>query len=220
MRITIEGSENVDALPYIDPSITEDEQNVINNMIQEEMSKFIPPNYLAQLPPMRDIDYSKFNWFEGEMTRMEGHKQMEPFDITRYKVNGPPANKKEDEKTWRDCLDNAKSQLEHQDLRRLNLELLQRYGANTWKLYLSDLELIKSNLSKQLDDVKKQIEVLNVQRKLDQESAHQVLDQNNRKWLDLVYKNKEIESACYNLESEIELLNEQLSTTDINNNPK
>ncbi|EFA86288.1 hypothetical protein PPL_00075 [Heterostelium album PN500] len=58
MKIQIEGSELVDSLPYIDAPITEGEQAIINEMIREEMTKFVPPDYLSQLPLPHSFNFN------------------------------------------------------------------------------------------------------------------------------------------------------------------
>ncbi|KAF2073054.1 hypothetical protein CYY_005637 [Polysphondylium violaceum] len=207
MKVVIEGSENIDSLPYVDPPIENGEQELINNMIKEEMSKFTPPDYLAQLPSYTDFDYDNFHFLNNEFDRLKAGKQMEAFDISRYKASAPA--KQSDAEQWRVSIDNAKSQLEHQDLRKINLELLSKYGANSWKLYLSDLEIVQKTLKRQLEHQQLQIQEINVKRKLEQESTIERINQNQKKWLELVNKNREIEFACLQFENEIEKLKEQ-----------
>ncbi|KAK5584766.1 hypothetical protein RB653_006383 [Dictyostelium firmibasis] len=226
MNIIIEGAENIDSLPYVDDSVNENEQELINKLISDEMSTFTPPDYLAQLPSFIDIDYNNFQFLENDFKRMEKGENMKEFDIGRYKVEPTTTITKQqvNEKQWNDNLNNARSQLEHQDIRKINLELLQRYGGNSWKLYLSDLEILQKTLKKQLDQKKQQIEEINIQRKLSQEQTYEKIQQHDKKFLELVYKNTEIESACKSIELEIEQLklkqelqHQQQENGDLNN---
>ena len=41
---------HIDALPYIDPPVPEDMQSHVEQLIEEEMAHFAPPNYLEHLP--------------------------------------------------------------------------------------------------------------------------------------------------------------------------
>jgi len=207
MRVIIEGSENIDSLPYVDPPIGNGEQELINDMIKEEMSKFTPPDYLAQLPSYTDFDYDNFQFLKTEIDRLKEGKDMDAFDISRYKASAP--SKKNDSNQWKSAIDNAKAQLEHQDLRKVNLELLSKYGANSWKLYLSDLEIVQKTLKRQLEQQQLQIQEINVKRKLEQESTIERINQNQKKWLELINKNREIEFACLQFENEIEKLKEE-----------
>ncbi|KAN0031267.1 hypothetical protein ACTA71_010352 [Dictyostelium dimigraforme] len=226
MNIIIEGTENIDSLPYVDDSVNENEQELINKLISDEMSTFTPPDYLAQLPSFIDIDYNNFQFLENDFKRMEKGEKMKEFDIGRYKIESTTTMIKQqlNEKQWNDNLNNARSQLEHQDIRKINLELLQRYGGNSWKLYLSDLEILQKTLKKQLDQKKKQIEEVNIQRKLSQEQTYEKIQQHDKKFLELVYKNTEIEAACKSIELEIEQLKlkqqlqqQQQENGDLNN---
>ncbi|KYQ88172.1 spliceosome-associated protein [Tieghemostelium lacteum] len=206
MHIHIEGSENIDSLPYLDPILNKDEKALINEMIEEEMNRFIPSDYLSQIAPTPNFDYNKYQFLEEEMKRLkEGRKQID-FDNSRYQLKVPTI---ENENNWKDSLENAKSQYEYQEIQKLNLDLLLKYGGNQWKLYLSDLEMIQKNLKLQLKEIQDQIEQINLQRKLEQESSKSRIEQNNRKWFELVHKNKEIELACHQLELEIESIQSQ-----------
>ncbi len=53
---------------------------------------------------------------------------MPPLDTTRYMLNPPGQARRNDVGEWKRSLDNASSQLEHQYLRILNLELMLKYG--------------------------------------------------------------------------------------------
>jgi len=53
---------------------------------------------------------------------------MPALDTSRYRLEPPPASKKHDLGAWKACVDNAHSQLEHQYLRIVNLELMLKYG--------------------------------------------------------------------------------------------
>lgn len=58
---------------------------------------------------------------------------MPPLDVTRYRLDPPPQAQRNDYTAWQAALDNAHSQLEHQLNRITNLELLLKYGPNTWR---------------------------------------------------------------------------------------
>ena len=53
---------------------------------------------------------------------------MPALDTSRYRLEPPLANKKHDLGAWKACVDNAHSQLEHQYLRIMNLELMLKFG--------------------------------------------------------------------------------------------
>ncbi|EGG17705.1 spliceosome-associated protein [Cavenderia fasciculata] len=208
MKVIIEGSENIDSLPYIDAPLTEDELNMVTNMVQEEMKKFNPPNYLEQLGELRtDIDQSKFQFVGEELKRVELGEKIKPLNLTRYKVEAPQASQKTSKEAWEASVDNAKAQYLHQETRRTNLQLLQRHGGQLWESYLdNDIQNIQDQLTCRLKETKEEIERTNVQRKIEQDQIRSRLVGNQQKWYELVSKNKEIDFACLELEKEIDRL--------------
>jgi hypothetical protein len=60
--------------------------------------------------------------------RVKSGQPMTPLDTSRYRLDPPGPTKRNDFNAWKSALDNAHSQLEHQYLRILNLELLLKYG--------------------------------------------------------------------------------------------
>ena len=50
MQVVVQGSELIDALPYVD-TYNEGLRKQADVLIQAEMKRFTPPDYLAQLPP-------------------------------------------------------------------------------------------------------------------------------------------------------------------------
>lgn len=50
MKVALSHQVPIDALPYVDP-YNEAMKRQVDELVQAEMRKFVPPNYLAQLPP-------------------------------------------------------------------------------------------------------------------------------------------------------------------------
>lgn len=93
---------------------------------------------------------------------------MEPLDVRRYQLPGPPPGRMTDVHAWKQALDNSRAQLEAQRVRGVNLDLMQvcplslvrsrvkkvhvqEYGAETWRRYCSVLEYHMKNSQKELD---------------------------------------------------------------------
>ncbi len=55
---------------------------------------------------------------QAELARVRAGVAMEAMDVTRYRLDPPPPERKNDVGAWRRALDNAHSQLEHQYNRR------------------------------------------------------------------------------------------------------
>lgn len=69
---------------------------------------------------------------------------------------------------WQAAVDNAKTQLEYQYQRSVNLELLGDDGSNQWKLANWELEEITKTMQAEIEELEKSIESVNSQRKQDQ----------------------------------------------------
>ncbi len=58
---------------------------------------------------------------------------MPALDMTRYRLDPPSQAQRNDLAAWRAAIDNAHAQLEHQYNRIQNLELMLKFGPNTWR---------------------------------------------------------------------------------------
>jgi len=204
MKVVLENPAPIDALPYVDP-YNEAMKRQVDDLVQAEMRKFAPPNYLSQLPAPPVANF-KGSLLESEFERMASGVQIQRLDISRYKVEPPPQSKRNDPEAWEHAVANAQAQLEHQYLRLTNLELLNNYGGNMWRMHNAQVEETQRNLSKILEQYKKEIEDINRQRKLEQEAAGLKITTLTNKWEELVYKNYEIETTCLQLEQDVERL--------------
>ena len=63
---------------------------------------------------------------------------MPPLDATRYCLDAPPASRRHDLAAWKTSVDNAHSQLEHQYLRIINLELMLKYGDKVREMRIAE----------------------------------------------------------------------------------
>lgn len=92
------------------------------------------------------------------------------------------------------------AQLEHQETRSLNLELMLEYGCETWKDYLEIFTSLQAKAQNELQHLKKEIQDVNWQRKNKQKDAGERLRILEEQWVSLVSKNYEIEQECVKLE--------------------
>jgi pre-mRNA-splicing factor SPF27 len=128
-----------------------------------------------------------------------GNYSMPDMDLLRYSM--PPATNN-DYESWHRAVLNAQTQIEHQTNRLENLELLKSFGANAWRHHLVYLESEKKALDKEFDQMRKEREELNKQRKTDQGSAGNKLTALRDRFYALLTKNAEIIAACEQLEAE------------------
>jgi pre-mRNA-splicing factor SPF27 len=91
-------------------------------------------------------------------------------DTGRFRLDPPKPLTNPDEQvaSWKSAVNNSRAQLEHQQSRLLNLELINQFGANAWKLHNFQLEAEVKRLQEELQRRKQEIQDLNKQRKLDQ----------------------------------------------------
>jgi pre-mRNA-splicing factor SPF27 len=87
-----------------------------------------------------------------------------------------------------------------------NLELLQKYGPNAWKVHNFQLEAQLKQLKYNVEEKKKQISDLNKQRKFEQTEGGTTLRNLESKWSDLISQTLQVEVACAALENELEEL--------------
>ncbi|KAG0056918.1 hypothetical protein BGZ83_002858 [Gryganskiella cystojenkinii] len=102
---------------------------------------------------------------------------------------------------WQKALENANSQLEHQNQRILNLELVQKFGNNAWNVHNYQLEYDLSLIRNAVDEKKSAIIELNKLRKRDQTEVEESLSRLEAKWASLISSTLEVEIASSELEA-------------------
>ena len=96
---------------------------------------------------------------------------------------------------------------------QLNLELLNKFGADAWKYHNAELEAILKMLEERVGENRKEIAEINRKRKLDQvrfdshwkthtvqTQAGQQLQAMEEQWIQLVNSNVQVEFACERLQ--------------------
>ncbi|CAN0374949.1 unnamed protein product [Discosporangium mesarthrocarpum] len=141
-----------DALSYIDKEYEDPQiQQIVHSLIEEEMAAFDPPDYLAGRPAPKLRFGSPL--LKSEWERMVAGVPMKTMDTSRYDLQPPRGSAAEDEKAWREAVNNARAQTEHQLNRLLNLELLQNYGSNVWLEHNKATEGMEAVLTAQVSQV-------------------------------------------------------------------
>eukprot|EP00854_Cymbomonas_tetramitiformis_P000984 gene984-1503_t len=113
-----------------------------------------------------------------EMDRVAANQKLTAIDTARYALQQPPLNRRNDVGAWKQAVNNARAQLEHQALRQED----------------------------QQASYQKEIESVNSERKLKQVSVGNSLRECEEEWQGLVSKNMQIDLACQELEKEIDQL--------------
>lgn len=109
-------------------------------------------------------------------------------------------------------MDNAATQLMHQEARLTNIDLLKRYGANAWRLHNFQQEHLAAQYTKASQELTQQITALNRRRRQDQTEAGEKLATLERKWTELISRGLQLEVANLSAEHEIQALELELES--------
>lgn len=173
-------------------------------MVDEECRRYKPTkNYLEYLPPLNTSSFET-DLMRSEFQRIESGARMETMATKRYELPAPPAAKLGEIQAWQESVDNSLAQLEHQAIRSLNLDLMSKYGAETWKVALEVLLGMSAKAQKELQDLKKEIQDVNWSRKSKQLQTGDKLNSLNQQWVSKISANYEIEQAISQLELQIQ----------------
>ncbi|EME29542.1 Pre-mRNA-splicing factor SPF27 [Galdieria sulphuraria] len=197
----------IDALPYADENILESSElsRQVESLLQTELSLVEKKSWEEQQSKSLFLD----SLVGIEVQRMEEGLPSEYEDpFKRYQVSYPSGTKEADVHEWEKSIHLLQTSLEHDLLCLANLELLKRYGSQSWLLFVSQLEKQVQRHRIMLNEEKNHIDEVNVRRKKLQEGALRKLTNLDRTWKQLIRKNKQIELACSRLEAEIRHLKE------------
>ncbi|KAL2911644.1 hypothetical protein HK105_208908 [Polyrhizophydium stewartii] len=169
----------VDSLPYIDPDY---DPAVVQALIDEELR-----THSARRPSADSIAHSEPALFKdrpGLRSLLEsaaaGNK-IHAIDTQRFRLEGPV-----DGQAWDRAIANATSQLEHQNQRLVNLELVSKFGANAWLIHNYQLEAGIRVLKRQLEICLEETQAVNKARKSDQIHAKPTLSSLSERWTQLI----------------------------------
>lgn len=153
--LSIRISNGYNSLSYIDPLNDNFLKQEMEQLIQEEMTNLKPKDYLNELPVPNNNPFSDL--VNQEMERVEKKQKIN----VNFKINNkfeiPPPSKYYDVSHWESLLNQVNISQQHLELKSLNLELLIKYGPNSWRKYLTRFE----NVVKQLEIEKVNLEIDN-----------------------------------------------------------
>ncbi|KAJ2780125.1 hypothetical protein H4R18_003629 [Coemansia javaensis] len=194
----------LDSLPYVDkeyddPAVREQ----VLALIQEEMGRVAAP---AMPRGQRAPGFGGSALLQKEYERVRGGDALPAFDVERYKLTAPGSDGDGDVDAWRRAADNAAAQLEHQGARQENLELLQRFGANAWRLGNYQKEALLRSIEAATQRCRSEGMDANRARKREQTEAAARLRDLEARWSEGVRQCVEIQVASDQLRREIEEL--------------
>lgn len=205
--MSTETPEFVDALPYIDTAIDDDEEQraIAMREVDDELEIFAPDkDYINYLPPIRapfstPLIEHEHSCIEKNISRSSAD------DLVEIRVNSPPPSKTllsaDEFDAWSKCLNQMKIKLEYKQRQYINLELIKSYGAPAWQEYLAQQEQKTTSLQVELDDLNKKMQELNWERKRDQERIFKTLEVLKKEWDSFVERNRILSDEINRLSS-------------------
>ena len=184
-----------DSLNYLD---SEYENPVIkycvDSLIKSEMSSSTKSlkDYLLNLPPLPKFKYANSKKSEEVL-----------LDMKRYEISAPEPPHDKSIEDWKSAVCNAKSQLENQNNRLVNLELCEKNVSAVWLGHNNSVEQTDKFLANVNDNIAKEIQAVNYERKDKQEQAKVVLDKILRRRDDSINKSWQIEISCRHMENSL-----------------
>eukprot|EP01138_Halocafeteria_seosinensis_P007011 gb/GECG01007169.1/.p1 GENE.gb/GECG01007169.1/~~gb/GECG01007169.1/.p1 ORF type:complete len:258 (+),score=45.86 gb/GECG01007169.1/:1-774(+) len=203
-----------DALPYVDREYDDSKMaEYVDGLVQQEMDTMAREenislkDYEARLPAYPSTREMESNpLIKNEMDRIARNEPMPQLDMSRYEPDkqAPQTEKeKNDPDAWQHSIDRLKTQLESKLIEHLNLELVNKYGADGFKRNADTIEQIKNRYQHELEEIRKRSDILNKRRKRKQEEAAPRLQTLYRRWMETVDTNFHTELACLDMEKQV-----------------
>ncbi|KAF8865034.1 hypothetical protein BDZ45DRAFT_471466 [Acephala macrosclerotiorum] len=188
-----------ESLPYIDAEPTAAQRASALSLIATELGT-LPTDLHPSIPPLLPSNLSPIMSLEHE--RISRGEKLSAIDLSRYEVLDPPSNPS-DLPAWKSSLQQAYTSQSHLATRLTNLSLLEKYGKNAWLISNSQLEDILRGLERELEERKKEIDLIVVERKNAQENVGGEMKGYEEGWRRGVGRVLEVEVAAEGIRREI-----------------
>lgn len=211
----------LDSLPYID-NLHPDYEAYALTLIEEEMQNMgEPPSeeaLLRHLPnllgPSGTADSTPTSFAGSKPNRTEYEhlvaRQGQPRDEIidyREKMKSTKPNDINNDEEWKDALKKARTELEYERLRMVNVELQSEYESSLWKHQTKRLELVSNNVKSNLSQQRVNVDQINARRKdMQMVKAAPKLHILSQKWDEGLNRVKVLSDGVRKLNSEVEEL--------------
>ncbi|KAI1762399.1 Pre-mRNA-splicing factor SPF27 [Hypoxylon sp. FL1150] len=163
-----------ESLPYVDPEPTPDERAAAESLIateQEYTSDYSP----APRDPIAAASSTTPNFsplITAELERVAAKQPLRAIDLSRYEASDPDSSlSPSDPASLQSSLSRAYSAAAYLSGRHAHLQLLDAYGKNAWLVGNWQLEAELRSLEKELDETRKEVDVVNIQRRRAQDEV-------------------------------------------------
>ena len=115
---------------------------------------------------------------QAELARVSRGEKLSALDLSRLRLEPPTSSSSDTQPSpsdWECAVQNSQSQLEHQWNRIINLELMNKFGSNAWRIHNYQLDHAVAGVKKVAESNKEEILSINKQRKLEQVGAYDVV---------------------------------------------
>uniref|UniRef100_A0A0K0F8V7 Pre-mRNA-splicing factor SPF27 n=1 Tax=Strongyloides venezuelensis TaxID=75913 RepID=A0A0K0F8V7_STRVS len=204
----------IDALPYFDTNFGEEERDFAIKLIEAECRIYRPTkNYLTEYPEP-DYDCYLTDILKGEMERMENGLPMEKIDLSQYEKFYNSNTRFNDKQSINKALSVTKSKLEHLQLRRINLELMEEYGSEICFRYNKLLQEIFNKEDIDLNVAKAKLMEIHASRKRSHLEAGEKIQYLENNWVHLVTKTFHMKKEIDSLERKFNLEGKKKKTAE------
>ncbi|KAI1142551.1 Pre-mRNA-splicing factor SPF27 [Hypoxylon sp. FL0543] len=161
-----------ESLPYVDPEPTPAERAAAESLIAaEQQSTPTPSPTTTLLPPLPEPKFTPL--ITAELSRVANKTPLKAIDLTRYEAPDDENNEAStsNQSALQEQLQRAYAAATYLQARHTHLQLLDAYGKNAWLVGNWQLEAELRALERELDAARKDIDVVNIQRRRAQDEA-------------------------------------------------
>ena len=154
----------IDALPYIDNYLNDDNEKEIEKLIDNEMKNV----------NIKDIDEEINKKYNSDFKEDNNKDKIDKINFLNFNFD-IPKDKKNDEE-WNNVFKHLNSQIENFQNESLNLELMNTIGVKYWEYFIKNLKNVLNLMEEEKNTLNSDILYLNKKRKFNQMNYKEELD--------------------------------------------
>ncbi|KAI2624085.1 Pre-mRNA-splicing factor SPF27 [Xylaria nigripes] len=187
-----------ESLPYIDKDLTPSERKAAQDQIDAELASTANTNdFQPTLPPLRPSSLTPA--LQIELERIAAGTPLSGIDATRYELQ----EEAHDSENLPPSLSRAYATATYLSHRKTNLHLLDAYGKNAWLTSNWQAEADLAALERDLTERKREIDLVNIQRRRQQDDVADELRGLEDTWKKGVGRVLEAEIATESLRQQV-----------------